>query len=107
MNIFVPVFEAKNKLPFYLHQAEDEGPVFITRHDKTAGVLISAKDYDEIKNNSEKKTFIKSIFQWREKYKEDIEEGMFEDLADFFENTKDKSSDGSFSEKQFIKEFCK
>ena len=26
----VPIFEAKNKLPFYIHQAEESGPVFIS-----------------------------------------------------------------------------
>ena len=28
----VPVFEAKNKLPFYIHQAEEGSPVAISRH---------------------------------------------------------------------------
>ncbi len=31
----VPIFEAKNKLPFYIHQAEESGPVFISRHTKS------------------------------------------------------------------------
>ena len=28
----VPVYEAKNKLPFFIHQAEQGNPLAITRH---------------------------------------------------------------------------
>ena len=46
----VPVFEAKNRLPFFIHQAETEGPVPITRHNQEVAYIISKSDYEEMKN---------------------------------------------------------
>ncbi len=39
--ITVPMYEAKNKLPFFVHQAEESGAVFITSRNKTVGVILS------------------------------------------------------------------
>ena len=36
----IPMFEAKNKLPLFMHKAETEGPVFISRRNKTVGVIL-------------------------------------------------------------------
>ena len=44
----IPIFEAKNKLPLFMHQAETLGPVFISRRNKTVGVLLSFDDYQKL-----------------------------------------------------------
>ena len=49
----IPMFEAKNKLPLFMHKAETEGPVFISRRNKTVGVILSmdvwSSHKDEVK----------------------------------------------------------
>lgn len=44
----IPIFEAKNKLPFFIHQAEESGPVFISRRDKSVAVIISIDDFNRL-----------------------------------------------------------
>lgn len=51
----VPVFEVKNKLPYFIHKAEDEGPVPITRNGKEVAYIISKSDLDEMKAEQPKK----------------------------------------------------
>lgn len=48
MSEAIPIFEAKNKLPFYVHQAETEGPVRLSRRNKEVAVLISASEYESM-----------------------------------------------------------
>ena len=44
----VPMYEAKNKLPLFMHQAEESGPVFISRRNQSVAVLISMDDYKRL-----------------------------------------------------------
>ena len=62
----IPLYEAKNKLPLFMHQAESLGPVFISRRNKTVGVLLSFEEYKKLtaskktecfKNTSQHKAF--------------------------------------------------
>lgn len=63
--ISIPIFEAKNKLPFYIHQVETSGPIQLTRHNKGVAVLLSVEDFDKLaKINS----FEESINSFRTKY---------------------------------------
>ena len=63
----VPVYEAKNKFPFYLHQAEEDGPVFISRHNQTVGVLLSYNDYNRIMSRTRKRTILDAAAEFRKK----------------------------------------
>lgn len=54
MSEAVPVFEAKNKLPFYIHKAEEEGPVFLSRRNKEVAVVISVEDYNKLLSEANK-----------------------------------------------------
>jgi len=45
MSDAVPVFEAKNRLPFYIHKAEEEGPVILSRRNEDVAVIISIEEY--------------------------------------------------------------
>jgi len=58
MSDAIPIFEAKNKLPLYIHKAENEGPVRLSRRNKDVAVILSVADYDNI--ISQLKSFKKS-----------------------------------------------
>ena len=63
----VPIYEAKNKLPFFLHQAESVGPVFISRRNKTVGVIISIDEYNRFIANKPKQTILDRAAEFRRK----------------------------------------
>lgn len=48
MNNAVPIFEAKNKLTLLIHNAEEQGPVLLSRHNKEVAVIISINDYNNL-----------------------------------------------------------
>lgn len=50
MSDSIPIFEAKNKLPFFVHKAETEGPVHLSRRNKEITVIISASEYKDMEN---------------------------------------------------------
>lgn len=63
----VPVYEAKNKFPLFLHQAEEDGPVFISRHNQTVGVILSYKDYTRLMSRTRKRTILDAAADFRKK----------------------------------------
>ena len=63
----VPIFEAKNKLPLFMHQAETSGPVFISRRNKTVGVLISFEEYKKLSAANHNETFLDKAANLRKK----------------------------------------
>ena len=54
----IPMFEAKNKLPLFMHKAETEGPVFISRRNKTVGVILSIDEYNKLLLAKPKRTIL-------------------------------------------------
>lgn len=75
----VPVFEAKNRLSFYLHKADTEGPVFITSRGKKAYVIQSISDYERQKNEVKKESIVDRVRAARKEY------GLEDDDFDFSE----------------------
>ncbi|MBO4387757.1 MAG: type II toxin-antitoxin system Phd/YefM family antitoxin [Treponema sp.] len=63
----VPIYEVKNKLPLFMHQAEETGPVFISRRNQTVGVLISFEDYSSMLSRSRKETILDRAEEFRRK----------------------------------------
>ena len=63
----VPMYEAKNKLPFFMHQAEESGPVFITRRNKTVGVILSFDEYNQMLARTCKGTILDRAAEFRKK----------------------------------------
>ena len=72
----VPIYEAKNKLPFFIHKAESEGPVPITRHNKEVAFIISKEDYESMVLPKSKSV----VDRIREQL---VENGFFDDGFDF------------------------
>lgn len=80
----IPVFEAKNKLPYFLHLAETDGPIPIMRHNKVVAYIISKNDYDTIrKENKPQKSLVQKLQDNRQKY--GLETDDF-DYPEYFEN---------------------
>ena len=51
----VPVFEAKNRLPFYIHLAETDGLVPIARRNDVVAYIISSDEFEAMQSKGEKK----------------------------------------------------
>ena len=65
----IPVFEAKNKLPYFLHLAETDGPIPIMRHNNVVAYIISKNDYEQIRNeNKPQKSLVQKLQDNRKKY---------------------------------------
>lgn len=83
----VPVFEAKNRLSFYLHKADTEGPVFITLRGKKAYVIQSISDYETQKSEVKKESIVERIQKSRKKY--GLENDDF-DFSEFLESIRER-----------------
>ena len=82
----VPIFEAKNKLPFYIHQAEQEGPVQITRHNNVVAYIISKEDFENA-IQPKHKSIIEVLHERRVAY--GLEDDDF-DITAYYESIKEK-----------------
>ena len=85
----VPIYEAKNKLPFFLHQAESVGPVFISRRNKTVGVIISIDEYNRFIANKPKQTILDRAAEFRRKTAGLITDEQIDEIFDVRDNTPD------------------
>ena len=63
----IPIYEAKNKLPYFIHQAETVGPVFISRRNKTVAVLLSIDEYNNFIAMKPKATILERAAEFRRK----------------------------------------
>lgn len=54
MSDAIPIFEAKNKLPLFIRQAEAGEPIFISRRNKSVVVLIAIDEYNDLIKRAEK-----------------------------------------------------
>ena len=85
----VPMIEAKNKLPFFMHQAEESGPVFISRRNKTVGVLLSIDEYNRIIAKGRKDTILDRAAEFRKK----VDGHLTDEEIDRIFDVRDHSSD--------------
>ena len=81
MSDSIPIFEAKNKLPYFIHKAETEGPVFLSRRGKNVAVIISQAEYDEKFAN--KRSFVDEVNELRQKYLDVLDnDDIYADIRD-------------------------
>ena len=85
----VPIYEAKNKLPFFIHQAETVGPVFISRRNKTVGVLISIDEYNRFIAIKPKETILDRAAEFRRKTAGLFTDKQIDEIFDVRDNTPD------------------
>ena len=85
----VPVFEAKNRLPFFIHQAETEGPVPITRHNQEVAYIISKSDYEQLKSAcTPRKSLVERLHDNRREF--GLEDDDF-DYTEYFDSLRDRN----------------
>lgn len=86
----IPVFEAKNKLPFFIHLAETEGPVPITRHNQKVAYIISKSDYDKMNAASKpQKSLAQRIHDSRTGYSLTDDDDF--DCTEYFDSLRDRN----------------
>ena len=87
MNI-VPVYEAKNKLPLFIHQAEQGNPLAITRHNNIVAYLISKEDFEELtKGGKKEKSLVERMQERRKEY--GLEDDDF-DYTGYFDSLRER-----------------
>ncbi|MBP5452545.1 MAG: type II toxin-antitoxin system Phd/YefM family antitoxin [Treponema sp.] len=95
----VPMFEAKNKLPLFMHQAEENGPVFISRRNKTVGVLLSIDEYNRIIAKGRKDTILDRAAEFRKK----VDGHLTDEEIDRIFDVRDHSTQGTSWEDDVFK----
>ena len=85
----VPIFEAKNKLPFFIHQAEESGPVFISRRNQSVAVLISMDDFKRL-SAKRKPTIVERAQALRKQFDATLTD---EEIDRIFSEARDNSVD--------------
>lgn len=89
MSDAIPIFEAKNKLPYFIHKAELEGPVYISRRNADVAVLLSIGDYNDllrqVRNRKSELTFLERVEEFRNRNK-----GLYSDreIDEIFEGVR-------------------
>ena len=82
----VPIFEAKNKLPFYIHQAEENGPVRISRHNDVVAYIVSKEDFEKAMAPKEK-SLVEKIQESRIAY--GLEDDDF-DITEYYDSIRER-----------------
>lgn len=85
----VPMYEAKNKLPLFMHQAETLGPVFISRRNKTVGVILSIDEYNKLIAVKPRRTILEAAAEFRKK----VDDTLTDEEIDRIFNVRDESPD--------------
>ena len=85
----VPMYEAKNKLPLFMHQAETLGPVFISRRNKTVGVILSIDEYNKLISAKPKRTILEAAADFRKK----VDGSLTDEEIDRIFNVRDETPD--------------
>ena len=86
----IPIHEAKNRLPFYIHTAEKNGPVRISRHNEVVAYIVSKEDFEKSVAPKEKSLGEKSQ-ESRIAY--GLEDDDF-DLTEYFDSIRERNCYG-------------
>ena len=95
----VPMYEAKNKLPLFMHQAETLGPVFISRRNKTVGVILSIDEYNKLMAAKPRRTILEAAAEFRKK----VDDTLTDEEIDRIFNVRDDSTEGPSWENDIFK----
>ena len=87
----VPIFEAKNKLPYFIHQAEENGPVRISRHNEVVAYIVSKEDFESAFARPQRKSLVEEIHEKRMEY--GLEDDDF-DLTEYFDSLRERNCYG-------------
>ena len=93
----IPIYDAKNRLPYFIHEAETSGPVLISRHNQNVAILISVSEYESLVKKANENSFIERARKFRERNKSFFTN---EEIDSIFESAKDKSINGTSHENE-------
>lgn len=62
----VPLFDVKAKLSEYVTMAENGEVIEITKYGKTSAVIVSLKEYEQLKKNF-RPSFVEQLNMWKQK----------------------------------------
>jgi len=85
----VPIFDVKNRLPYFIHLVESGETVQITRHGKPVARLVSEEEIVQ-EQKTEAEVFGEELMAWRRK------------AADWLSETTNEEIDGIFNIKRTI-----
>lgn len=91
----ISVAEAKNRLPYFIHQTEISGPVFISRRSTDVAVLISKNEYDNLVKMANANSILAKAEQFRNRNKEYFSNDEIESI---FSAAKENSFNGTSHE---------
>ena len=60
----VPIFDVKNRLPYFIHLVENGETVQITRHGKPVARIVSEEDIIQ-EQKTEDQVFMEKLMEWR------------------------------------------
>ena len=86
----VPIYEAKNRLPYYIHQAEENAPVRISRHNEVVAYIVSKEDFENA-IAPKKKSFVEAVAECRVAY--GLEDDDF-DITEYFDSLRERNCFG-------------
>lgn len=92
----IPIFEAKNKLPLFIHQAEESGPVFISRHNKSVAVILSIDEFNKLNASAKKAPIWERAKKLREQYAPDLTNEEIDQIFDVRDNSIDTYNSNVF-----------
>lgn len=96
----VPIFEAKNKFPYFVHTAETEGAVPVSRHNNIVAYIISKDEYEKMMVKP-KKSIIDSLKERRRYY--GLDDDDF-DYTEYFDSLRDRNYFGRDVDKNIFDE---
>lgn len=79
----VPIFDVKNRLPYFIHLVESGETVQITRHGKPVARLVSEEEMVQ-EQKTEGQIFMEKLMEWREKASDWLATTTNEEIDEIF-----------------------
>ena len=79
----VPIFDVKNRLPYFIHLAENGETIQITRHGKPVARIISEKEVEQAQK-TEGQVFMDRLMEWRERASDWLDTTINEEIDSIF-----------------------
>lgn len=79
----VPIYDVKNRLPYYIHLVESGETVQITRHGKPVARIVSEEEVVQ-EQKTEGQIFWEKVMEWREKASDWLETTTNEEIDEIF-----------------------
>ena len=79
----VPIFDVKNRLPYFIHLAENGETIQITRHGKPVARIISEKEVEQ-EHKTESQVFMEKLMEWRKRASDWLDTATNEEIDSIF-----------------------